>query len=147
VNNDILDSELISNKDLEAHTWRELLSTDENKLIYVDFWASWCAPCRAEMPASKQLREAYSTKGIKFVYVSIDDNISAWQKAITELGLDSAVHYLMPDGKKSAFADKFKISSIPRYMLVGRDGTIISDNAPRPTNQHIRSFLDEYLKK
>jgi hypothetical protein len=51
------------------------------------------------MPASKQLREAYSTKGIKFVYVSIDDNISAWQKAITELGLDSAVHYLMPDGK------------------------------------------------
>ncbi|MDI9878638.1 TlpA family protein disulfide reductase [Flectobacillus longus] len=147
VNNDILDSELISNKDLEAHTWRELLSTDEHKLIYLDFWASWCAPCRAEMPTSKQLKEEYSTKGIKFVYISIDDNISTWQKAITELGLDSSTHYLMPDGKKSAFADKFKVSSIPRYMLVGRDGTIISDNAPRPTNQHIRSFWDEFLKK
>lgn len=147
VNNDILDSELISNKDLDTHTWRELLSTDENKLIYVDFWASWCAPCRAEMPASKQLKQEYSSKGLKFVYISIDDNGSAWHKAITELGLNSSVHYLMPDGKKSAFADKFKISTIPRYMLIGRDGTIISDNAPRPTDKNIRLYFNEQLLK
>lgn len=49
--------------------------------------------------------------------------------------------------KEKPFKFYYKISSIPRYMLVGRDGTIISDNAPRPTNQHIRSFLDEILKK
>ncbi|MDI9871004.1 hypothetical protein [Flectobacillus roseus] len=49
--------------------------------------------------------------------------------------------------KDKPFKFYYKISSIPRYMLVGRDGTIISDNAPRPTDQHIRSFLDEILKK
>ncbi|WP_141234725.1 hypothetical protein [Flectobacillus sp. BAB-3569] len=49
--------------------------------------------------------------------------------------------------KEKPFKFYYKVSSIPRYMLVGRDGTIISDNAPRPTDQHIRSFLDEILKK
>lgn len=147
IGNDIMYSELVSDRDVKYHSWVELLSTDENKFIYLDFWASWCAPCRTEMPNSKKLLEEYSSKGVKFIYISIDDNVSSWKKAIAELGLSNSTNYLLPEGKMSPFSEKFKINTIPRYMLVGKDGQIINDNAPRPSDPKIRQLLDEVLRK
>ena len=70
------------------------------------------------MPDSKQLSEEYAKQGTNFVYVSIDDNAAAWEKASKQIGLPDAKSYLLPNSKKSAIAKQFNISSIPRYVIM-----------------------------
>lgn len=119
----------------------------KGKISFVDFWASWCAPCRAEMPASKKMRLAFSKKGINFIYISIDENPSAWKKAIRQIGLGEDENYLLPKGNESELAKKFKIESIPRYMIIGKDGKVINADALRPSDPKLKEIFDELLKE
>ena len=125
------------------HNFNKIL---QNNVTYIDFWASWCAPCRAEMPDSKKLSEEYVKKGINFVYVSIDENAAAWEKASKQIGLPDVNSYILPNSKKSAIAKQFNISTIPRYILIGKDGKAINADAPRPSDPKIRKVFDELLK-
>ncbi len=118
-----------------------------NQLTYIDFWASWCVPCRAEMPDSKKLAIDYKNKGINFVYISMDDNPVAWQKAIKQIGLSETHNYLLPKGNDSEIAKKLKIVAIPRYIIMDKEGKIINSDAPRPSDPKIREVFDELLKK
>src|SRR5690606_1597577 len=65
-------------------TLDSLLKEQKGRLLYIDFWASWCAPCREAMPASHQLAKDYHNKDIVFVYVSTDARFDAWAKASQE---------------------------------------------------------------
>lgn len=114
---------------------------------YLDFWASWCGPCRAEMPASVRLEREFKRKGINFVYISLDDNPSAWKKAVTFIGNDRTSNFLLPKGFKSELARKFKISSIPKYVIIDKNGKILNINAPRPSDPNIKLIFNELLKE
>ncbi|UTA67907.1 TlpA disulfide reductase family protein [Emticicia sp. 21SJ11W-3] len=118
-----------------------------NQLTYIDFWASWCVPCRQEMPDSKKLAIDYKNMGINFIYISMDDNPVAWQKAIKQIGLSENQNYLMPEGSNSEMAKKLKIITIPRYMIMDKEGKIINSDAPRPSDPKIREIFDGLLKK
>lgn len=120
--------------------------TSKNKITYVDFWASWCAPCRAEMPDSKKLREEYAVKGVNFVYISTDENAAEWDKANKKIGLPDNMSFLLPNPSESPLKKQFKINAIPRYMLIDKNGKVIDDNAPRPSDREIREVLDGLLK-
>ncbi|GAB2794512.1 hypothetical protein GCM10027275_44520 [Rhabdobacter roseus] len=133
-------------KSLNKFTLKDLKTKHAGKIIYIDFWASWCAPCRAEMPESKQLSEEYTKKGVNFVYVSIDDNAAAWERASKQIGIPDASSYLLPSSKNSTIAKQFNISTIPRYVLIDKDGKVIDADAPRPSDPKIRSLFDKLLK-
>ncbi|MDZ7900259.1 MAG: TlpA disulfide reductase family protein [Arcicella sp.] len=120
--------------------------TSKNKITYVDFWANWCAPCRAEMPDSKKLRDEYASKGVNFVYISIDENAADWDKANKKIGLPDNMSFLLPNPSENPLKKQFKINSIPRYMLIDKNGKVIDDDAPRPSDKGIRGVLDELLK-
>jgi thiol-disulfide isomerase/thioredoxin len=117
------------------------------RVSYVDFWASWCAPCRAEMPDSKKLREEYRDKGVNFIYISIDQNTAAWERAAKQIGIAASESFLLPKGKDSDMARQFKITAIPRYMIIGEDGRVIDANAPRPSDPAMRQKLDALLSQ
>lgn len=143
---DLLKSELISDNNLSNDTWSKILNSNY-KVTYVDFWASWCAPCRAEMPDSQKLKNDYVKKGMNFIYISVDDNLSSWKKAIKALGLIKSTNYNLPEGLNSIIAQKFKISTIPRYILFSKNGKIINADAPRPSDPKIRKIFDDLLKE
>ncbi len=118
----------------------------KGKVIYVDFWASWCGPCRAEFPFSKKMHGSLSEKDrakIVFLYISIDDKEEAWKSAIERLQLGDFENGFSPGGWSSEVVQKFRITGIPRYMIINKNGEIVSKNAKRPSNPET---LDDLLK-
>jgi thiol-disulfide isomerase/thioredoxin len=121
--------------------------TNKSKVTYVDFWASWCGPCRGEMPASQALREEYAGKGVNFVYISLDEDKDAWAASSKNFALPDAQSFLIPNAQESAIPAKFNINSIPRYLLIDAKGNVVDDDAPRPSDTgSIKEALDKMLK-
>lgn len=121
--------------------------TSKSKVTYVDFWASWCGPCRGEMPASQALREEYAGKGVNFVYISLDEDKDAWASSSKGFALPDAQSFVIPNAQESAIPRQFGIRSIPRYILLDAKGNVVDDDAPRPSDtESIREALDKMLK-
>lgn len=98
-----------------------------NKVTLIDFWASWCGPCRAEMPAVKAAYEAYKGKGFGIVGVSLDNNKDAWTASIKNLGMKWAQISDLK-GWHCEGAKLYGVNSIPATVLVAQDGTILARN-------------------
>ena len=121
--------------------------TTKSKVTYIDFWASWCGPCKGEMPASQSLREEYASKGVNFVYISLDEDKSDWASANKNFALPDGHSFVLPNSSGSEIPTRFNISSIPRYVLMDANGNVVDDNAPRPSEtERIKESLDKMLK-
>lgn len=94
----------------------------QGKYLLVDFWASWCGPCRKSIPEIKELYSAYKEKGFEVLSVSVDTDNAAWRKAMDEEQMPWA-QVLSPD-KNKTLAD-FMISGIPTLYLIDREGKIV----------------------
>ncbi len=97
----------------------------KGQYVLVDFWASWCGPCRQEMPNLVANYEKYHGKGFEIVGVSFDQKKEAWVNSIQKLGMKwPQISDLK--GWKCAAAEIYGVSSIPSNILVGPDGTIVA---------------------
>jgi len=88
----------------------------------IDFWASWCGPCRQAVPKVKDLYAKYKDKGFEVVSISIDDSKKAWEKAMEEEKMPWQ-QWLSPD--KNETMKKFLFSGIPTLYIVDKEGKII----------------------
>lgn len=120
------------------------LSSLKGKYVYIDVWATWCGPCRGELPYMTKLEEQYAGKDIHFVGLSCDSNKSAWEKRIQKGDMKGIQLHL---GTKSDFMQKYLINGIPRFILLDREGKIIKADAPRPSDPQTTKLFDELLKK
>jgi peroxiredoxin len=108
------------------------LSELRGKVVYLDFWGTWCKPCMNEMPASRQLRAKFADRDVAFVYISVNDAEEKWQQVLANAQLTSpaSVHLRARDYQVPELYD---VRSFPSYYLIGRDGRIVLPHAPRPS--------------
>lgn len=125
-----------------------LTSLDDlkGKYVYIDVWATWCGPCKAEIPFLKEVEKAYHDKNIEFVSISVDkakDN-EAWKKMVEEKEL-GGIQLFADNDWNSDFVKEYKVNSIPRFLLIDPAGNIVSSDASRPSSDDLRVLLNELL--
>ena len=114
----------------------------KGKYVLVDFWASWCGPCRREMPAVKALYEKYHAKGFDIVGLSFDDNAKDWTGAINSMKLPW--HHLSDlKGWQSIAGQTYGINAIPATILFGPDGKVVVSGLH---SEELETKLAELLK-
>lgn len=126
-------------------TLENLLKKHNDKIIYIDFWASWCGPCRTMMPESKKLHEEFNNGKVLFIYLALWDKEKEWKAACEEENLYEN-SYRIENSKSSTFITKMGMNRIPHYMLYGKEGQLYQQNAPHPNTKEIRRLLKDLTK-
>jgi len=118
----------------------------KGKVILIDVWATWCGPCKGEMPYLKTIEEEYrDNKEIVFVAISLDKakDKEKWVRYIQKENLPG-VHLL--DDVGMAFGRKYKVNAIPRYLLIDRNGKWIEVRCPNPSStEELKSYIEDAL--
>jgi thiol-disulfide isomerase/thioredoxin len=131
------------------------LESLKGQLVYVDVWATWCGPCKAQIPFLKQLEEKYREEDIAFVSLSIDQlkNISKWKDMIVDKELEG-IQIIADKAWRSKFVTDYVIEGIPRFILIDKDGNLMDPMSPRPAiyvdgemqlNEEIQKIFDENI--
>ena len=119
----------------------------KGKYVYIDFWATWCSPCKREIPALKKLEKDLHKKDIVFVSISMDKPKAhnKWKEFVKKEGL-TGVQLFATDAFNTPIAKDYKINSIPRFIIFDKEGKIVDADAKRPSNPELKNELEELLK-
>ena len=134
----------LESTDGEAISLEKLLESHKGKVVYVDFWASWCGPCIGQFPKSRELHKRFAGKDVVFLFISTDSNQKSWMDKVNENTdlLSGSYRVLDPDAD---FLKQIKLEKIPRFLIYGRDGKLVNPDAPRPTDESINEALNALL--
>lgn len=113
----------------------------KGKYVYIDLWATWCQPCKAEIPFMKKVEEKYHGKNIEFVGISFDEprDYETWKQMVNDLKMGGIQLYAKGD---KSFGQAYRVSGIPRFILIDPNGNIVDANAPRPSDPRLVELLN-----
>ncbi len=122
------------------------LSNFRGKYVYIDVWATWCAPCIQQIPYLKELEERFKNDSIVFVSISVDKkrDKKSWKKMIDEKSLHG-IQLFADKSFDSDFMEAYAVHSIPRFIILDPEGNVIDANAPRPSFKKTTKILNSLL--
>lgn len=136
------------NFDYENHAGgKTTLESLKGKYVYVDIWATWCGPCRAEIPSLKKMEAEFHGKNIEFVSVSVDadKDHDKWKAFVTDKQL-SGTQLFAGKTVLSDFIKTFEVNSIPRFILIDPAGNVVDADAARPSDPRLQKQLSSLLQ-
>lgn len=117
----------------------------KNKIVLLDFWASWCTPCMNEVPNLKAAYKKFKSKGFEIVSVSVDDETDEWIKAVKDNGMNWVQLWNGPEEEmEESVAMQYSITAIPSTFLIDSEGTIIGRNL---RDQELDEALTDFFSK
>lgn len=122
------------------------LAAYKGRYVYLMVWASWCMPCKKELPFLAELEKKYRGRDVCFLMVSIDGGQegSSWEEVLKQEEY-AGIHALWDENND--FRADYMVISIPRFILIDSEGRVLDANAPRPSGKRIYTCLDSCLKK
>jgi len=117
----------------------------KGKVVYVDIWASWCAPCLEEIPYAKKLHSAFQEDKVIFLNVSIDRSREAWKKRLVKEKDWLGTHIILDEKGSDSLWRNYKLNGIPKYLLIDQTGKIVSADASRPSSKSIKKEITALL--
>lgn len=114
------------------------LSGFKGKYLVIDFWASWCGPCKKEMPFMKELYHKYHEHGLEMLAISTDQERGEWIEAINKLNMP----YLQLHDNKHEAADSYFVKGIPCVLLLNHEGTIVAIERGEALEEKIKEVLN-----
>ncbi len=117
-------------------------SSFRGKILVIDFWASWCGPCRQEIPHMKEIYEIYKNKGVEFLAVSVDKGTKEWEKAMSQEGM-TWPQVIAPNSGKEIM-QQYQFSGIPFIILLDKEGRIVAKHL---RGENIEKEIEKLLKK
>ena len=136
----------------QTNTIEQLLAPYKGHPVFIDLWASWCAPCKEEFKFAPALYKELGKRNIKMLYISIDKDPadSVWKKDIQDFklyGYHIKANKSLRDELTTFIWGGIDAFSIPNYLLFDKDGHILSKHMPRPENmQELCKEIDEKIR-
>ena len=125
----------------------KIITEHQGKIIYLDIWATWCSPCRKEMPYSKKLITKLNSDKVDFVYLCIDSDEGKWKALISELNIAGS-HYLATPNQSRFVYQLFEMNGVPQYILIDSNGNIVDKGIQlRPSESLIKTKIEKLLNK
>ena len=123
------------------------LESLRGKYVYIDVWATWCGPCRAEIPSLKKIEEKFHNKNIEFVSISVDvdKDHEKWKSFVKEKEL-GGTQLFADKNWMSDFIKAFNINAIPRFILIDPSGKVVDSDAARPSDPKLDQQLSSLLQ-
>ncbi len=125
------------------HIMDSVIQNNKDKVIYMDCWATWCGPCKAEMPNSKKLMKEMQGKDVAFVYLCIDSQEKIWKATLAELQL-TGQHYFLTQEQSNDLRKIFEINGVPYYFIINKNGVIIEKGSHLRPNR-VKKNIEELL--
>lgn len=110
----------------------------KGKYVYIDVWATWCGPCKSQIPYLQAIEKKLESKNIAFVSLSIDSDKVAWESSV-KTGEVTGNQFLI--GEDNAFKTAYNINSIPRFILLDPEGKVLNANMIRPSDKDLERLL------
>ena len=123
-------------KDAKA-LFDELTKPYKGKVIYVDFWGTWCGPCKENMKYVKGLKEKLNGQPVVFMYFANNSPEDSWKSILKEMDLtgENVVHYRLPDEQEAMIERMFEVKKFPTYLLINKEGQVVNIDAKSPMSK------------
>lgn len=138
---------MLMTHDKKTLSFEELVKSNKGKIVYLDFWASWCHPCLEEFPYSAKLRKNLQGKAVRMIYISVDRDFGSWAKAGQMQQLPAADSYILINAGKDALSKMLELNTVPKYAILSKEGKFINTNASRPSEPNSYRLLQELSSK